>query len=95
MLSVPAVKKKLPFKFSPLMSYDSTQFSTIFCVDFIGADEAPNFKRAVMSIWQPWILKKGPKRKPLEREYPDLCKKLKPLETEEPGFCRNNNWDLR
>ena len=43
----------------------------------------------------PGFLKKGPKRKPLEREYPDLCKKLKPLETEEPGFCRNNNWDLR
>ena len=38
---------------------------------------------------------KGPKRKPLEREYPDLCKKLKPLQVDRPGFCRNNNWDLR
>ena len=35
----------------------------------------------------------GPKRKPLEREYPQICSLLKPLEN--ITFCTNNNWDIR
>ena len=40
-------------------------------------------------------VRQGPKRKPLEREYPDICERLSPLEVQRPGFCKNNNWDLR
>ena len=36
---------------------------------------------------------KGPKRKPLEREYPDVCHLLEPLDKFD--FCKNNNWDIR
>ena len=35
----------------------------------------------------------GPKRKPLEREYPNICSILSPLQSIE--FCANNNWDIR
>ena len=38
---------------------------------------------------------KGPKRKPLEREYPNLCSTLEPLTKLDPTrFCKNNNWDI-
>ena len=38
---------------------------------------------------------KGPKRKPLEREYPNLCTTLEPLTRLDPSrFCKNNAWDI-
>ena len=38
---------------------------------------------------------KGPKRRPLEREYPNLCTTLEPLMRLEPSrFCKNNAWDI-
>ena len=43
------------------------------------------------------LLKKcdGPKRKPLEREYPNICSTLAPLKTLKPGtFCQNNQWTI-
>jgi hypothetical protein len=37
----------------------------------------------------------GPKRKPLEREYPNLCTTLEPLTRLDPErFCTNNAWDI-
>ena len=37
----------------------------------------------------------GPKKKPLEREYPNICAILAPLRTLKPGtFCINNQWSL-
>ena len=38
---------------------------------------------------------KGPKRKPLEREYPNICSTLEPLSRLDPRrFCKNNAWDI-
>ena len=38
---------------------------------------------------------KGPKRKPLEREYPNLCSILHPLtQLDQDKFCKNNAWDI-
>ena len=37
----------------------------------------------------------GPKKKPLEREYPDLCSIIHPLTQIDPEkFCKNNAWDI-
>ena len=38
---------------------------------------------------------KGPKKKPLEREYPNLCSILHPLtQLDQEKFCKNNAWDI-
>ena len=37
----------------------------------------------------------GPKRKPLEREYPNICSTLAPLKRLKKGeFCANNQWSI-
>ena len=37
----------------------------------------------------------GPKKKPLEREYPNLCSIIQPLTQLDPEkFCKNNAWDI-
>jgi hypothetical protein len=36
----------------------------------------------------------GPKRKPLEREFPHICRLLEPLSKRE-DFCLRNNWAAR
>ena len=71
------------FKFRPLVTSNTEVVEQVF-----------QFKRG-NCVNLATLALKGPKRKPLEREYPDLCKKLKPLQVDRPGFCRNNNWDLR
>lgn len=68
---------------------------------FVTTSNYPNRKTLVyreeFCILAKNLLKKceGPKRKPLEREYPNICSTLAPLKSLKPGtFCQNNQWSI-
>jgi len=68
---------------------------------FVTTSSYPNRKtliyREEFCILTKRLLQKcnGPKKRPLEREYPNLCTILEPLMSLDPlRFCKNNAWDI-